>query len=90
MDDFGGLVSFHLKDLHSWQELFKHLIVFTPTESLGGVESLIKHPSSMIHASVPKAERDRIGVTHSLIRVSVGIKDVEDLIADLSTSLEDV
>jgi len=91
MDDFGGMVSFHLKGgLHSWQELLKHLKVFTPAESLGGVESLIEHPSSMTHASVPKEERDRIGVTDSLIRVSVGIEDAEDLIADLSTALEHV
>jgi len=56
----------------------------------GGVESLIEHPSSMTHASVPKEERDKIGVTDSLIRVSVGIEDAEDLIADLSTALEHV
>lgn len=91
MDAFGGMVTFHLKGgLHSWQELLKHLKVFTPAESLGGVESLIEHPSSMTHASVPKEERDRIGVTDSLIRVSVGIEDAEDLIADLSTALEHV
>lgn len=91
MDNFGGMVTFHLKGgLHSWQELLKHLKVFTPAESLGGVESLIEHPSSMTHASVPKEERDRIGVTDSLIRVSVGIEDAEDLIADLSTALEHV
>ena len=91
MDDFGGMVSFHLKGgLHSWQELLKHLKVFTPAESLGGVESLIEHPSSMTHASVPKEERDRIGVTDSLIRASVGIEDAEDLIADLSAALEHV
>jgi cystathionine gamma-lyase len=91
MDDFGGMVSFHLKGgSHSWQELLKHLKVFTPAESLGGVESLIEHPSSMTHASVPKEERDRIGVTDSLIRMSVGIEDAEDLIADLSTALEHV
>jgi len=61
--------------------------VFTPTESLGGVESLIKYPSSMIHATVPKKEPDKIGVTHSLTGASVGIKNAEDLIADVSTSL---
>jgi len=91
MDDFGGMVSFHLKGgLPSWQELLKHLKVFAPAESLGSVESLIEHPSSMTHASVPKEERDRIGVTDSLIRASVGIEDAEDLIDDLSTALEHV
>ena len=91
MDNFGGMVSFHLKGgSDACQRLLKHLKIFTPAESLGGVESLIEHPSSMTHASVPKEERDKIGVTDSLIRVSVGIEDVEDLIADLSTALEQV
>lgn len=91
MDRFGGMVSFHLKGgSDSCQKLLKHVKVFTPAESLGGVESLIEHPSSMTHASVPKEEREKIGVTDSLIRVSVGIEDVEDLITDLSTGLEHV
>ncbi len=91
MDGFGGMVSFHLKGgTDACQKLLKHVKVFTPAESLGGVESLIEHPSSMTHASVPKEERDRIGVTDSLIRVSVGLEDAEDLITDLSTALEHV
>jgi cystathionine beta-lyase/cystathionine gamma-synthase len=89
MANFGGMVSFHLKGgSDSCLKLLKHLKVFTPAESLGGVESLIEHPSSMTHASVPKEERERIGVTDSLIRLSVGIEDVEDLIADLAVALE--
>ena len=91
MDGFGGMVSFHLKGgPDACQKLLKHVKVFTPAESLGGVESLIEHPSSMTHASVPKEERDKIGLTDSLIRVSVGLEDAEDLIADLSTALEHV
>ena len=91
MDGFGGMVSFHLKGgTDACQKLLKHVKVFTPAESLGGVESLIEHPSSMTHASVPKEERDRIGLTDSLIRVSVGLEDAEDLITDLSTALEHV
>lgn len=91
MDGFGGMVSFHLKGgLDACQKLLKNVKVFTLAESLGGVESLIEHPSSMTHASVPKEERDRIGVTDSLIRLSVGLEDPEDLITDLSTALEHV
>jgi cystathionine beta-lyase/cystathionine gamma-synthase len=91
MDGFGGMVSFHLKgDAGACLKLLKNVKVFTAAESLGGVESLIEHPSSMTHASVPKQERDRIGVTDSLIRVSVGLEDPEDLITDLSTALEHV
>ncbi len=91
MVNFGGMVSFHLKGGSTpCLRLLKQLEVFTPAESLGGVESLIEHPASMTHASVPKEEREGVGVTDSLIRVSVGLEDVEDLIADLSTALEHV
>jgi cystathionine beta-lyase/cystathionine gamma-synthase len=61
--------------------------VFSLAESLGGVESLINLPSVMTHASVPKAERERIGITDSLIRLSVGIEDIDDLIADLRQAI---
>ncbi len=57
-------------------------------ESLGGVESLISHPASMTHASVPKEERDKMGLTESLVRFSVGIEDIEDLIADVEQALK--
>jgi len=85
---FGGMVSFYLRgDFEACKRLLRNLRVFTVAESLGGVESLIEHPSSMTHASVPREERERIGITNSLIRVSVGIEDVEDLITDLSSAL---
>jgi cystathionine gamma-lyase len=91
MSGFGGMVSFHLKgDFEACKRLLKNVGVFTVAESLGGVESLIEHPSSMTHASVPREERERTGVTDSLIRLSVGIEDVEDLITDLSTALDSV
>ncbi len=88
MAGFGGMVSFQLKgDFEGCKRLLSHVKVFTVAESLGGVESLIEHPSSMTHASVPKEERERIGITDSLIRLSVGIEDIEDLTSDLSTAL---
>ncbi len=62
--------------------------MFILAESLGGVESLISHPASMTHASVPKQNRDRMGITDGLVRLSVGIEDVEDLEADLKHALE--
>ena len=61
--------------------------LFSLAESLGGVESLIGHPASMTHASIPKEEREKSGVTDSLIRLSVGVEDVEDLIEDLNKAL---
>jgi len=91
MSGFGGMMSFYLKsDFDGCKRLLKHVRLFTPAESLGAVESLIEHPSSMTHASVPREERERIGVTDSLIRLSVGIEDVEDLVSDLSQALEHV
>ena len=91
MTDFGGMVSFQLKGgIDACRKLLKRLEIFIPAESLGGVESLIEHPSSITHASVQKEELDRIGITDSLIRVSVGIKDAEDLIGDLSNGLQNV
>jgi cystathionine beta-lyase len=89
MKDFGGMVSFCLKD-QSKEAAFKFLEntkVFTLAESLGGVESLVSHPVTMTHASIPEAERLKIGITDSLIRLSVGIEDIEDLLADLENAL---
>lgn len=89
MDDFGGMVSFTLKD-ESRRAAFKFLEstkVFTLAESLGGVESLVNHPSSMTHASIPKETREKIGITDSLIRLSVGIEDISDLISDIEQAL---
>lgn len=89
MKDFGGMVSFKLKD-ESKEAAFKFLEntkVFTLAESLGGVESLVNHPVTMSHASIPEAERLKIGITDSLIRLSVGIEDEEDLLKDLDQAL---
>ena len=90
MRDFGGMVSFTLKD-ESKEAAFRFLEntkVFTLAESLGGVESLVNHPETMTHASIPEPERRKIGITNSLIRLSVGIEDVNDLLADIEQALE--
>ena len=68
-------------------EVVEKVTIFSLAESLGGVESLIGHPASMTHASIPKEERERTGVVDSLIRLSVGVEDVDDLIADLEQAL---
>ena len=89
MKDFGGMISFSLKG-NKQEDAFKiasSMKVFSLAESLGGVESLINHPATMTHASIPKEERDKAGVVESLLRLSVGIEDVEDLIADLKQAL---
>jgi cystathionine gamma-lyase/cystathionine beta-lyase len=89
MKDFGGMISFTLKD-NSLQNTFKlasSLQVFSLAESLGGVESLINHPATMTHASIPKEEREKVGVADSLLRLSVGVEDIEDLINDLKRAL---
>jgi len=89
MDDFGGMLSFTTKgnDYDASVKIVESLKVFTLAESLGGVESLSGHPASMTHASIPKAEREKTGVVDSLIRLSVGIEDIEDLINDLKQAL---
>ena len=89
MKDFGGMVSFKLKD-ESKEATFKFLEstkLFTLAESLGGVESLVNHPVTMSHGSIPEQERLKIGITDSLVRLSVGIEDIEDLLADLEQAL---
>jgi len=89
MRDFGGMISIVLKD-KSIENTFKvasSFEVFSLAESLGGVESLINHPATMTHASIPKAEREKSGVVDNLLRLSVGVEDVEDLIADLEQAL---
>ena len=92
MKDFGGMVSFDLKKdtFENAQKILSNTHYFSLAESLGGVESLIGHPASMTHGSVPRAERLKVGLTDSLIRLSVGIEDVEDLIADLKTAFEHI
>ena len=89
MRDFGGMISFSLKGDHfeDASKLAQAVRVFSLAESLGGVESLLGHPASMTHASIPKAERERSGITDSLLRLSVGIEDAEDLIEDLTNAL---
>ncbi|HTZ56156.1 MAG TPA: cystathionine gamma-synthase [Candidatus Acidoferrum sp.] len=89
MSGFGGMVSFVLKGPQSRALDFAHrLRLFSLAESLGGVESLICHPARMTHGSIPKEDRERRGVTDGLLRLSVGIEDVEDLLDDLRTALE--
>ena len=89
MRDFGGMISFTLKgnNIEDAHGLVKKVDLFALAESLGGVESLIGHPATMTHASIPKEEREKTGVVDSLIRLSVGVEDVEDLIADLEQAL---
>ena len=87
MRRYGGMVSFVLRDARRAKVFLKRLEVATMAESLGGVESLIEHPASMTHASLPKAERNARGITEGLIRFSVGIEDVDDLRDDLDRAL---
>jgi cystathionine gamma-lyase len=84
MRGFGGMLSFELDNFERARRVALSLRIFKLAESLGGVESLINHPVGMTHASVPRAEREAYGLTDSLLRLSVGVEDVEDLIADLT------
>ena len=92
MRDFGGMLSFTLKDdsIEKASKLMVSVELFSLAESLGGVESLINHPASMTHASIPKEERIKSGLVDSLIRLSIGVEDAEDLIADLEQALSKV
>ncbi|MAU54979.1 MAG: cystathionine gamma-synthase [Flavobacteriales bacterium] len=89
MNDYGAMISFTTKgnSMSKSLKIVESLKVFTLAESLGGVESLAGHPASMTHASIPKKEREKSGVVDSLIRLSVGIEDVEDLIEDLKQAI---
>ncbi|GFD91580.1 cystathionine beta-lyase [Alteromonas sp. KUL156] len=89
MDGFGGMVSFLLKDQSKQAALsfLENTKIFTLAESLGGVESLVSHPVTMTHASIPEADRLKIGITDSLIRLSVGVEDIDDLLGDLEQAL---
>lgn len=89
MKDFGGMISFTIKNatLESTFKLASSFKVFSLAESLGGVESLLNHPATMTHASIPKADRERVGVVDTLLRLSVGIEDADDLIEDLKQAL---
>ena len=92
MRDFGGMLSFTLKDdsVEKAIKLMESVQLFSLAESLGGVESLINHPASMTHASIPKEERLKSGLVDSLIRLSIGVEDAEDLIADLDQALRKI
>ncbi|MES2123996.1 MAG: cystathionine gamma-synthase [Gemmatimonadota bacterium] len=87
MSDFGGMISIELGDVARARKMVEATRLFALAESLGGVESLVGHPASMTHASVPKAMRDEMGLTDSLVRLSVGVEDVDDLMADLDQAM---
>jgi len=88
---FGGMISFEINGgIDEVNKFVKNLKIFSLAESLGGVESLVAHPAQMTHASIPQAEREKIGITDNLIRLSVGIEDIEDLVADLEYALSSV
>lgn len=84
----GAMISFELNEGHDTNAFFRALNVITLAESLGGVESLACHPASMTHAAIPKEIRDEVGITEGLIRLSIGIEDVDDLIKDLEQAIE--
>lgn len=85
---FGGMVAFETGSLENAKKVLENVKVCTLAESLGGVESLISHPATMTHASVPKEKRDALGITEGLVRISVGIEDIEDIIEDLDQALQ--
>lgn len=87
MSGFGGMISFETGSLENASRVLENVKICTLGESLGGVETLISHPATMTHASVPEIERLRLGITDGLVRISVGIEDVEDIISDLDQAL---
>jgi cystathionine beta-lyase/cystathionine gamma-synthase len=87
MQGFGGLISFDVGSLERSREVLGKVRLMALAESLGGVETLISHPAIMTHASVPKDRRETLGITDGLLRVSVGIEDIADLIDDLAQAL---
>jgi cystathionine gamma-lyase/cystathionine beta-lyase/cystathionine gamma-lyase/homocysteine desulfhydrase len=90
MSGFGGMIAFETGSLENASRVLESVRLCTLGESLGGVETLISHPATMTHASVPQAERTRLGITDGLVRVSVGIEDVDDIISDLDQALASV
>lgn len=88
MRGFGGMISADFGDVETAKKILNNVKIFTLGESLGGVESLISHPATMTHASVPKSEREKMGLTDSLVRFSVGLEDIEDLINDVQNSMK--
>ena len=87
MRGFGGMISFETGSLDNARTVLKSVRLCSLAESLGGVETLISHPATMTHASVPAEQRHRLGITDGLVRISVGIEEVEDLVADLDQAL---
>jgi cystathionine beta-lyase/cystathionine gamma-synthase len=87
MCGFGGMISFDLGSLSAAADFLKKVRLCALAESLGGVETIITHPATMTHAAIPPEQRQRIGVTDGLVRISVGIEDAEDIIADMDASL---
>jgi cystathionine beta-lyase/cystathionine gamma-synthase len=90
MRGFGGVISFELGTFDKARLFLNSVELMALAESLGGVETLISHPASMTHASVPPERRVQIGISDHMVRVSVGIEDVDDLIGDLSRALDRV
>jgi cystathionine beta-lyase/cystathionine gamma-synthase len=88
MRGFGGMVSFELGSLEAARRVLNSVRLLALAESLGGVETLISHPATMTHASVPAEHRAALGITDGLVRVSVGLEDIEDLKEDLSQALD--
>ena len=89
MKDFGGMIAFDLGSSSRARSFLKRVRLCALAESLGGVETIITHPATMTHAAIPPEQRERIGVTDSLVRISVGIEDVEDILADLGQALQE-
>jgi cysteine-S-conjugate beta-lyase len=87
MTGFGGMIAFDTGSLENAKLVLKNVRLCSLAESLGGVETLISHPATMTHASVPVEHRQRLGITDGLVRISVGVEEVEDLIADLGQAL---
>ena len=82
------MISFILDDRHDYRLFFSSLRLIALAESLGGVESLVCHPATMTHASIPQEIREKVGITDNLIRLSIGIEHIDDLLADLSQAIE--
>jgi cystathionine gamma-lyase len=88
MTGFGGMITFHLEGgLSQARSFLENVKIFSLAESLGGVESLIEHPAIMTHASVPAETRKALGIDDSLVRLSVGVESIEDLLKDLDSAL---
>ena len=87
---YAGMISFELGSFERGKAFLESLKIFSLAESLGGVESLISHPASMTHASVPVQERERIGLSDGLVRISVGVEAEEDLLMDLQQAFEKI